>query len=105
MVIRIVRAKSEDTREIMNSERKVWKDSFNLSDVSGKYDLGSFINLGLVLVARDGKKLVGAIITFGTFKGELFIADWFVNKEYRGKGVGKSLYKRLVQEAKGRSFM
>lgn len=105
MVIRIVRARSKDTREILNLDEKVWKEALNLTDVCGKYDLGAYIQLGLVLIAKDGEKIIGAIITHATMNGEVFVNDWFVDKKYRGKGVGKLLYNRLIEDCKNKPLI
>ena len=105
MVIKIFKAKPSDTLEIMNLERKVWKNAFNLEDVSGKYDLGSFIRLGLVFVAKEKNKIVGAIIAFGTAKGDIFLADWVVDEKYQNQGIGKKLYNRLIKNIKNRKLI
>lgn len=52
MKIEIVKAKPSNNLEIFDLERRVWKDIFRLKDVSGKYDLGSFIKMGLVLLLK-----------------------------------------------------
>jgi len=105
MKIKIIRAKPSNDLEILRLERKVWKEGFNLKDVSGKYDLGSFIRLGLVFVAKDKNKIVGAIISFRTEKGEIFIADWVVDEKYRNLGIGTKLYNKLKSSVKNRSLI
>lgn len=105
MTIKILRAKPSDTLEIMDLERRVWKNAFNLQDVAGKYDLGSFIRMGLVFIAKDKNKIIGAIISFGTAKGDMFLADWVVDAKYRNLGIGTKLYKKLVSNIKDHSLI
>lgn len=59
-------------------------------------------------VAEDRRKLIahisGKIIERKgkVLNKEGYIDEWFVKKEYRGKGVGKKLYEVLLQEFKKR---
>ena len=44
-------------------------------------------------------------IRYSTWKGSrLYLEDLIVTEEYRGKGVGKLLFNRLIQEAKELGF-
>jgi predicted N-acetyltransferase YhbS len=105
MEIKIAKAKPSDDLEILKLERRIWKEDFHLKDVAGKYDLGSFIRLGLVFVAKYKNKIVGTIISFVTKTGEIFIADWIVDEKYRNLGIGTRLYNKLKSNAKKRKFI
>jgi L-amino acid N-acyltransferase YncA len=105
MKIQIKRARQTDVLEILNLELRVWEIGFGLKGVAGKYDLGSFIRFGKVFVAKQGNKIIGAIIAFSTCDGCIFLVDWVVNKRHRGLGIGKRLYVRLVESIKGKKLI
>ena len=57
-----------------------------------------------VLIAQEGEKPVGFALffhNFSTFLGRagIYLEDLFVLKEYRGRGYGKALLRRLAQIA------
>lgn len=57
-----------------------------------------------LLVAEQGKELVGYALYFFTYssflaKPSLYLEDLFVLEEYRKKGVGLALFRRCVDEA------
>lgn len=44
-------------------------------------------------------------VRFSTWKGQrMYLEDLYVSEELRGKGLGKLLFDRLIQEAKRRKF-
>ena len=44
-------------------------------------------------------------IRYSTWKGQrMYLEDFLVNEEMRGKGIGKLLFDRLVEEAKEKKF-
>lgn len=59
-------------------------------------------------VAEHDGKIVGMAlyyVRYSTWKGKrLFLEDLIVTEEYRGKGIGKSLFDRIVVEAKELGF-
>ena len=61
-------------------------------------------SLGLLLVARDEKRIVGVALAVYTPSAELgrvmTVNDFFVRPNHRRKGVGRDLAKRLVEECK-----
>jgi GNAT superfamily N-acetyltransferase len=59
---------------------------------------------GLLLVARDKKKIVGVALAVYTPSAELgrvmTVNDFFVKPKHRRKGVGQELVKHMVEECK-----
>ena len=56
---------------------------------------------------RDGKVLGFALfyIRYSTWKGcRLYLEDFIVTEDERGKGVGKILFERVMQEAKDKGY-
>lgn len=104
-MIKIVQAKPSDTLKIMKLEQEVWKKEFKLKGVAGQYDLGSFIRLGLVFVAKDEDKIIGAIVSFGTASGDMFLADWVIDEKYRNLGIGTKLFNKLISKIKNRKLI
>jgi len=111
MAIRIVRAKIRDSQEIRALEQKVWNEKDVAGKyvagkyvagkyVAGKYDIATTIRFGYCFVAKDRDKIIGAVIAIKTNDDKVYIQDWFVKWEYRGKGIGKRLYLRLIETAK-----
>lgn len=44
-------------------------------------------------------------VRFSTWKGQrMYLEDLYVSEDFRGKGLGKLLFDRLIQEAKRRRF-
>lgn len=44
-------------------------------------------------------------IRYSTWKGQrMYLEDFIVNEEMRGKKIGKLLFDRLIEEAKGKKF-
>jgi GNAT superfamily N-acetyltransferase len=56
---------------------------------------------------RDGKILGFALyyVRYSTWKGcRLYLEDFIVTEQERGKGIGKILFERVMQEAKEKGF-
>ncbi len=60
---------------------------------------------GSVLVAKDGDDIVGAVIINKTgmsgYIPENILVYIAVNRQYRGKGIGKELMERTIQHTEG----
>lgn len=91
MAIRISKAKISDVREIRRLEEKVWKEK----NVSSRYDIANLVRFGYVFVAKQNGKIIGAVMAYRTRDNCVYVADWFVDKKFRGKGIGTRLYRRL----------
>lgn len=59
-------------------------------------------------VAVDNDVIVGFALyytRYSTWKGcRLYLEDFLVTEEYRGKGIGKILFERVMQEAKDKNY-
>lgn len=59
-------------------------------------------------VAETAKGIIGFALyytRYSTWKGcRLYLEDFIVTEEYRGQGVGKLLFERVMQEAKDRNY-
>lgn len=56
---------------------------------------------------QDGEILGLALyyIRYSTWKGSrLYLEDFLVTQEYRGKGIGKLLFERVIKEAKDKNY-
>ncbi|RYE56910.1 MAG: GNAT family N-acetyltransferase [Sphingobacteriales bacterium] len=59
-------------------------------------------------VVEADEKIVGFALyytRYSTWKGRrLYLEDFIVTEEYRGRGIGKLLFERVMQEAKERNY-
>lgn len=59
-------------------------------------------------VAEDGQTIVGFAlyyVRYSTWKGcRLYLEDFIVTENYRGKGIGKLLFEAIIQEAKDKNY-
>ncbi len=100
-MMKIIKAKISDSKNIRALEQKVWKEK----DVAGKYDLVVDIRFEYCFIAKEKHKLIGAILAIKTKNNKIYVQDWFVDKEYRNRGIGKKLYFRLFKATKGFSIL
>lgn len=112
-MINIRFAKIDDTDLILNFIRELAIYEKLLDDVSANADLirnalFSERKYAECIIAEYNHQPVGFALffhNFSTFKGKpgLYLEDLFVNPEYRGKGIGKSLLIELAKIAKERN--
>ena len=59
-------------------------------------------------VAEHNNKIIGFALyytRYSTWKGcRLYLEDFIVTEEYRGKGAGKLLFETVIQEAKDKNY-
>jgi len=59
-------------------------------------------------VAEDDNKIIGFALyytRYSTWKGcRLYLEDFIVTEEYRGKGAGKLLFETVIKEAKDKNY-
>lgn len=91
--ITISRAKISDSQIVRKLEERVWSE-----EVVNKYDAPMLVRFGYVYVAKHNKNMIGAIIAYQTKDDEIYVCDWVIDKEYRGKKIGQKLYEHLIGE-------
>lgn len=99
-MIKISFAKLSDAAAIRRLENKTWG-----GEVVSKYDVPMFIQLGYVFVAKDQNKIIGAICSYLTKRGEVHVCDWVVDKTYRGQNIGLKLFNKLLLAVKNRPLI
>lgn len=58
-----------------------------------------------IYCARKDNELAGYATVYNTKnKGEQYIEDIFVKEEYRGKGIGKAIIQKILQDFKGKKL-
>lgn len=63
----------------------------------------------VAITESEGKELIVGFalyyIRFSTWKGQrIYLEDLFVTNDYRGKGTGKLLFERMIEEMKEKQF-
>lgn len=77
--------------------------------------LAEFVDAGFgetpvwkAFVAEDGGQIIGFALyytRYSTWKGcRLYLEDFIVTEEYRGKGAGKLLFETVMKEAKEKNY-
>ncbi|MCL4387078.1 GNAT family N-acetyltransferase [Patescibacteria group bacterium] len=94
-MIKILKAKVEDSEELRKLETKIWGE-----EVTNKYDLPEMIRFGYAYIAKDGKRIIGGIYADKTKDNRIYVYDWVVDEKYRREEIGEKLYKRLTSATK-----
>ncbi len=113
MEIRIRRAEKKDCQPMMDLIKELAVYEKAPEEVTVGFD--HFVESGFgknpvwwSFVAEVGEKVVGFslyYIRYSTWKGQrLYLEDIVVNEPFRGKGIGKLLFDRLIEEAKEKKF-
>ena len=109
MEVKIRRAIKEDAEAMMQLVKELALYEKAPQEVTVDFD--HFIESGFgenpvwwAFVAEADNKVVGFAlyyIRYSTWKGQrLYLEDILVNEPFRGKGIGKLLFDRLIEEAK-----
>ncbi len=99
-MVAISQAKIEEAQEIRKLETRVWGE-----EVVNRYDIPMFVRFGYVFVAKEKNKIIGAICSYFTKDGELYVCDWVVDNKYQGRGVGINLYREFINNTKGKTLI
>ena len=105
----IRRAEKEDCKAMMELIRELAVYEKAPEEVTVDFD--HFVESGFgekpvwwAFVAEEQNKVIGFAlyyIRYSTWKGQrLYLEDILVNEPWRGKGIGKLLFNRLIEEAK-----
>lgn len=113
MEINIRRAVKEDCKQMMQLVNELALYEKAPEEVTVDFD--HFVESGFgekpvwwAFVAEVDGKVVGFAlyyIRYSTWKGQrLYLEDILVTESFRGKGIGKLLFDRLIEEAKEKKF-
>ena len=113
MEIKVRRAKKEDCQQMMQLINELAKYEKAPEEVTVNFD--HFVESGFgekpvwwAFVAEVDKIVVGFAlyyVRYSTWKGQrLYLEDILVTEPFRGKGIGKLLFDRLIEEAKEKKF-
>lgn len=98
------RAAPGDFIEIAALDRVAWAANRNSEFIpDGEHVWRIWTEQALTFTARRNKKLIGAIIAFPCLEGEFCVHKVIVDMAERGKGVGSSLFERLLRELDSRA--
>ena len=113
MSITIRRAVREDCRQLLNLvyELAVYERAPEQVTVTLEHFEESGFGTNPVwwgFVAKENDVVIGFVlyyIRYSTWKGQrMYLEDFLVTEKARGKGVGKLLFDRLIEEAKEKKF-
>lgn len=98
MIIRVARI--SHAGDILQLEEETWREP-----VTTKWDMATCIRFGEVIVAYEGKLLVGALMSLVSKKGEVYVIDIFVARQHRRCGVARKLYQHLFHAFPGKTII
>lgn len=113
MNINIRKARPEDCPRILELIKELAEYERAPQEVTVQYD--HFLESGFgsnpvwwAFVAESEGKILGFAlyyIRYSTWKGQrLFLEDIIVTREYRGRGIGKLLFDRIIEECRDRKL-
>ena len=111
--IQIRRAEEADCKSIMNLIQELADYEKAPDEVTVEFD--HFVESGFgekpvwwAYVAEVEQKVIGFAlyyIRYSTWKGQrMYLEDILVNESFRGKGIGKLLFDKLIEEAKEKNW-
>ncbi|MEP6681735.1 MAG: GNAT family N-acetyltransferase [Parafilimonas sp.] len=113
MSINIRRAVKQDCKRLLDLVQEL--ADFERAPQEVTVTLDHFIDSGFGknpvwygFVAEENQEIIGFIlyyVRYSTWKGQrMYLEDFLVTEKARGKGVGKLLFDRLIEEAKEKKF-
>ena len=98
-VLEFAKARDDDFLGIAALDRHAWRDGRHPDRIhDGEHVWRVWVAGAYVHVARDGDRVVGAIVAFPTRQGTLFVHKVMVDKQYRGRGIGGRLFDLLLAD-------
>jgi len=82
---------------IAGLDARAWRESAHPERVpDGEHVWRVWVDDAVVLVARHGDEVVGAIVAFPTLAGALFMHKVMVDERFRRQGIGSRLFELLL---------
>jgi ribosomal protein S18 acetylase RimI-like enzyme len=99
----IGRAIPSDFADIAALDRVAWRTSHHGTYIpDGEHAWRIWCEHALTYVARDGGRVVGAILAFPCLDGRFCLHKVMVARDRRGRGIGSDLFRALLAELDGR---
>ena len=92
-------AKTSDFLDIARLDREAWSENRNSEYIpDGEHAWRLWMEHALVYCAWDGTRLTGAVLAFPTTTHGLYcLHKVFVDRDYRGKGLGSQLFEAVLK--------
>ena len=98
-LVSFARAEHRDFLGIADLDRHAWSDGRHAESIpDGEHVWRVWVAGAHLYVARDGVRIVGAIVAFPTRQGSVFVHKVMVDKRYRGRGIGTRLFDLLLED-------
>ncbi len=83
---------------IAELDRNAWRESAHPERVpDGEHVWRIWVDDAFVFVAREGERVVGAIVALPSRHGTLFVHKVMVEEPYRRRGIGSRLFELLLE--------
>ena len=93
------KAQGQDFLGIAALDQHAWSEGRHPERIpDGEHVWRVWVAGAYVHVARDGDRVVGAIVAFPTRQGMLFVHKVMVDKQHRGRGIGSRLFDLLLAD-------